>query len=122
MSEQTRLIEVTIELIDTFGGRTLDGRRLSYEWGEPTATIGDERGITRDVWTPTITATDDGMVVVERAEVAALTAEVHRLKTKLAEEPLRKAAQAFLDAAALESMTKAPEYIKAKRALRAALR
>jgi hypothetical protein len=31
---------------------------------------------------------------------------------------LRRAARAFLEAASLESMTKAPEYIKAKRRLR----
>mgnify|MGYP001608017243 CR=1 FL=1 len=34
---------------------------------------------------------------------------------------LRETARAFLNAAALESMTKAPEYIAAKRALRKAL-
>jgi hypothetical protein len=37
-------------------------------------------------------------------------------------DPVREAAQAFLDAALLESMTKAPEYIAAKRRLRRVLR
>lgn len=42
--------------------------------------------------------------------------EVRRLRH------IERAARAFLAAAYLESMTKAPDYIKAKRALRAALK
>jgi hypothetical protein len=38
-----------------------------------------------------------------------------------AHDELVAAAQAFLDAAALQSMTKAPDYIRAKRRLRAVL-
>lgn len=58
-TEGTRLVELSEDLVSVFGGRTDSGLALSYKWGEP-----DARGI----WTPTVTTTDDGKIVVDRAE------------------------------------------------------
>jgi hypothetical protein len=87
-----RKVLVTPELFTETFARTADGRLLSCEWGEP-----DADGF----YSPTFTATDDG--------------EYGRLRR------IEEAARAFLGTAALERMTKAPDYIAAKRALRAAL-
>jgi hypothetical protein len=56
--EDTRLVEVTTEVMDAFGARTSDGRRLSYVWGEP------DRGVYELV----LMASDDGFTVVREGE------------------------------------------------------
>jgi len=48
----TRLVLVSENLLETIGTRTADGRRLSFEWGEP-----DENGW----YAPSITQHDDGL-------------------------------------------------------------
>jgi hypothetical protein len=54
---------VSEDLLELMGTRAADGRLLSYEWGEP-----DDNGW----YTATVTATDDGKEVVDRAEIARL--------------------------------------------------
>jgi hypothetical protein len=65
-----RLVEVGPSLFDPedphyaeLGWRTLDGRRLTVEWGEP-----DKQGI----YELLLTATDDGSVLVTRETLAAV--------------------------------------------------
>lgn len=59
-----RLVRVSENLFDFIGTRTADGKRLSYEWGEPDA---------EGCYTPTITEVDDGMAVVPAADRASMT-------------------------------------------------
>jgi hypothetical protein len=56
----TVLIEISRDLAQTFGTRTENGARLTFELGEPTGNVGREPGIILDIYTPTITAHDDG--------------------------------------------------------------
>lgn len=65
--EGCRLVLVTADLLDTLGGRTLDGRRLSYVWNDPQP---------EGWYVPTITATDDGAVLFpSRAALTEAVAE-----------------------------------------------
>lgn len=58
-----RLIRVSADLLDLFGTRTEDGRRMTAEWGDP-----DADGI----YEPVFTATDDGMTLIPVAELTRL--------------------------------------------------
>jgi len=93
MNETTRLIRVSIDLLDSFGTRTADGRLLAAEWGDPVASCGVEPGLVMDIYEPTFTATDDGMTLVSHEAVRdrAPCPEV---------EPLRTAVKVFLAAEA----------------------
>jgi hypothetical protein len=51
----TRLLLASEDLLSQFGTRTADGRRLSFEWGEPSP---------EGWYEPVITATDDGYEIV----------------------------------------------------------
>lgn len=68
---ETRLIRVTVELMDELLTRTDDGYRLTVEWGDPYEAVGGE-----SLYVPTVKTTDDGMRVVP----AALIEEVTRLR------------------------------------------
>lgn len=65
--DDCRLILANVELLDTLGTRAEDGRRLSYEWGEPAP---------EGWYVPTVTATDDGAVFFgSRVDLEARVAE-----------------------------------------------
>ena len=69
MTKPTVLIEITADLLGFFGARTEDGQKLTYELGEPTGSALVNFGSyvdDRPVYTPTVTMTDDGMVLVKR--------------------------------------------------------
>lgn len=72
----TVLIEISCDLAAFFGTRTEDGRKLVFELGEPTSSALVDFGWfvdDRPVYTPTMTAIDDGMVLVKRREQEAVT-------------------------------------------------
>jgi hypothetical protein len=74
--EHTRLILASEDLLESWGTRTEDGRRITAEWGEP-----DEHGW----YTPIFTATDDGMAVGLAADLAladAVREVVDRYRTE----------------------------------------
>ena len=57
----TRLILASENLLEQFGARTEDGRKITAEWGDPNT----------DGWySPTFTVTDDGKRLVSEAELA----------------------------------------------------
>jgi len=57
----TRLILASENLLEQFGTRTEDGRKITAEWGDPNT----------DGWySPTFTVTDDGYLLVSEAELA----------------------------------------------------
>lgn len=61
----TRLIKVSDDFLDDWGARTHDGRLVELsEWGQPDPVDGS--------YTPTFMATDDGHVILETVNVAAL--------------------------------------------------
>lgn len=60
----TRLIKADDNLLDDWGSRTMDGRLVKIEWGEPDPADG--------TYTPTFRAVDDGHVILETVHVAAL--------------------------------------------------
>lgn len=70
-----RLIQITDGLLENFGTRTDDGRKLTAEWGPVVAYAGDSRGIECEIYEPVFTATDDGMTVVRREKVAIAAAD-----------------------------------------------
>lgn len=55
MTEGTRLIRISIELAETFGSRTEDGDRLTFDWGEPTEEVINDQGQREPIYTPTVT-------------------------------------------------------------------
>ena len=61
MKDETRLIRVSVDLLQFIGTRAGDGRKLSYEWGEPVEHVISFEGGEEPVYVPTITATDDAM-------------------------------------------------------------
>lgn len=75
MNDDTRLIRVSEELLDTFGGRTESGLRLSYEWGKPTEFVA-QGGDALPIYMPVVHTTDDGMCVVKRADAEAAGLEI----------------------------------------------
>jgi hypothetical protein len=67
----TVLIEVSRDVAAVFGTRTEDGRKLSFDLGQPTGTalVTFPWGVDdRPVYELTVTAIDDGMVLVQRSE------------------------------------------------------
>lgn len=72
--EPTRLIRVSVELLDSLGSRTFDGRAITAEWGEPVGSCGVEPGLIFDIYEPTFTTTDDGYSLVPTAEFDRLRA------------------------------------------------
>lgn len=74
----TRLVLVSEELAEMLEGRTLDGDRLTVEWGEP------DNGL----WTPAITRhTDDNLAAKVRAD---LIERVEGLPTVVAPHPMAR--------------------------------
>ena len=73
MTERTRLIRASTDLFTVWGTRTADGRSITAEWGEPVGSVGADPGLVFDIYEPTFTATDDGMVVVPRTRLEYLT-------------------------------------------------
>lgn len=69
-----RLIRIAEDLLESFGTRTDDGRKLTAEWGPVVAYAGDSRGIECDIYEPVFTATDDGMVVLPAEALAVVKA------------------------------------------------
>ncbi len=64
MNDGTRLIRVSIDLLETFGSRAEDGRALSFEWNAPTEFV---NGI-EPVYIPTVTMTDDGFHICREVD------------------------------------------------------
>ena len=86
-SEMRLVLVASADVLDAWGTRSNSGERITYEWGEPFATV-DLDGVAVGVYEPTFRTTDDGKVVVSRlqwdlikqvVEVALEPTGTHRL-------------------------------------------